>query len=333
MTNLIIQSFGQEHEYRRAILTILSYYAHTKLSLDNTRVILFTDRPDYFSQYLEGLPVDYVLLTAEKIREMRGRIDFLHRMKISLIEEAFSMIDGNMLYADSDTFFTADPTPLMEQLTPQKCFMHLLEYEFESMRSLPLPAGKTFRDFLELIEHNTFKLTNGKNITITPQHVSWNAGVMMFHPTHAQYIPDVYALTDQFYPPTQNHACEQYAFSIILQAKAKVQPCEDVIYHYWYRVKKQIIDMYLYASMNDRWKKMPLSGKLVVVKKWSALLPSYFDNHILTIRDNAIQALNENNYFNGYLHTFKAMTKDPFNMKFITDVLYHTKRFLSESGK
>lgn len=329
MTNLVVQSFGRENEYRRAVLTVLSYYAHTSLSQDKTRVILFTDMPAYFTPYFKGLPVDYVLLTPDKIIQMRGEIDFLHRMKIALIEEAFGMIEGNMLYTDSDTFFVADPSPLLEQVAPQKSYMHIWEHAFEDVRNMPLPAGKTFRAFLALIESKKFKLTDGREIEVRPDHVSWNAGVMMFHPSHAHFIPDVYALTDQFYPPTLNHASEQYAFSIMMQENTSVIPCDGVIYHYWYRVKKQIIDLFLEEKIGEDWAKRPLEEKLYDVEVWSRLLPGYFDSHVLMIRDKAIQAFNENQFLKAYQHTAKALSKEPFEPVFLKDVLYHTKRWIN----
>src|SRR5689334_14514320 len=112
MTNLVLQSFGRENEYKRAILTIWSYFACSTAPLPASRVLLFTDNPGYFTAWFGGLPVSYVHLTPEKIKQMRGSIDFLHRMKIALIEESFQTLEGNILYADSDTFFTADPEPL-----------------------------------------------------------------------------------------------------------------------------------------------------------------------------------------------------------------------------
>lgn len=326
MTNLVLQSFGKESEYKRAILTILSYYAYTSLPVEQSKVILFTDQPDYFKPYLDIIPVQYILLTPEKIKQMRGKIDFLHRMKIALIEEAFGLIEGAMLYADSDTFFIADPTPLVQQLTPQKSFMHIWEYQFESMRHLALPAGRTFRDFLTLIESKTFRLADGTMTKISPQDASWNAGVMMFHPAHKQLIQDVYILTEQFYPPTQNHASEQYAFSVILQKNTQLSPCDAVIYHYWYRIKKQIIDIFLEHKLGDSWVCLPLSQKLLQVKEWTTLLPDYFEKHILTVKDNAIQAFNENDFSKGYYYAFQAIVQKPFDTDFIKNVLYHTKR-------
>jgi hypothetical protein len=327
---IAIQSFGRESEYRRAALTILSFYAHTSVPVADTLVVLFTDRPQWFESCLDSLPVRYILLTPEKIKSMRGEIDFLHRMKIALIEEAFTFCEESLLYADSDTFFTADPTPLVQQLGYSKAFMHLWEYRFESMSDLPLPAGSTFRDFLKLIETKTFRLADGTPVTIRPEQVSWNAGVMFFHHSQARFIPDVYALTDQFYPPTSNHASEQYAFSVILQEQVELQPCDSVIYHYWYRVKKQITDLFLATEITEQWKKQPLSEKVREVRRWTEMLPGYFEKHLLLVQDHAIQAFNEGRYAAGYKFAAAALLKSPLDRKFIREIFYHTKRKLSK---
>jgi hypothetical protein len=328
--NLVLQSFGRESEYKRAILTITSYFAHTTLPLTNSSVLLFTDHPSYFTEYLNGLPIKYVTLTAEKIKEMRGSIDFLHRMKIAVIEEAFTLSSGNLLYADSDTFFTADPSPYMQQLASDKGFMHEWEYEFEELRNWKLPAGATFKAFLDLIETKKFYLAAGKEIHVLPQHASWNAGVMMFHKSHERFIPDVYALTDQFYPTSHNHASEQYAFSIIMQENTQLSSCEEVIYHYWYRVKKQVVDIFLKENLTGAFAKRPLKEKLKLVEAWSKILPGHLDNHDLMIKDKAIQAFNENKFKEGYQWAAKAILRKPFNSgSFLRDTFYHIKRHLT----
>jgi hypothetical protein len=328
----VIQSFGRENEYKRAILTVLSFYAHCSLPKEQTRVLFFTDQPEYFSNYLQGLPVEYVLLTPEKIKQMRGEIDFLHRMKIAVIEEAFNKAEGNILYADSDTFFINDPAFMLDQLTPAKSFMHLLEYPFESLRDFPLPTGKTARAFVHLIENKVFYGADGREIKLSTQDISWNAGVMMFHSSHARFIPDVYALTDQFYPETSNHASEQFAFSIMLQKNTTINACDNVIYHYWYRTKKNIVDLLLEQKFNSQWAALLLQKKIEDVKNWSIKLPSVFKNHILTVQDNAIQAFNENKFREAYLWSIKAFLKKPFlDKSFLKDVAYHTKRLLKKN--
>lgn len=323
---LVAQSFGKENEYRRVLITILSFYAHTSQAIPT---FLFTDNPDWFTAYLEGLPVRYILLTPEKIKTMRGEIDFLHRMKIALIEEAFQLSDDSLFYADSDTFFVGDPMKIYAQVSHNKSFMHLWEYRFEHLKNMPLPGGATFRAFVDLIERQLFELPDGSHLRVSVTDSSWNAGVMVLHASHRQFIPLVYGLTDQFYPGTKNHASEQYAFSIVLQKNTSLMPCEEVIYHYWYQVKKKIVDV-LFPDLVTGLKGLPLNQRLQKVKQLSSSLPKIFEKHVYTLKDNAVQCFNDNKYRQGYAWALKAFLKGAFRDRtFVKDTLYHTKRWVS----
>lgn len=332
MLNLVVQSFGKESELRRAALAVLSFFAQSTTDIKEVRVVIFTDNKAFFDEYLSGLPLHFVLLTPEKVRAMRGKIDFLHRMKIAMIEEVFQSFSGNLLYFDSDTFFIGDPMPLVRQLSPDRSFMHVHEYVFEEMKYFPLPGGATFQAYYELIANTSFLLADGTEYKISTGLSSWNAGVMMFHESHKRFIPDVYALTEQTYPLTKNHASEQYAFSILLQTRTALSACEPVIYHYWYRIKKQIVDEFLVSKMTGL-KGKSLEVRIATAKEWTDLLPGYFQRHVLTLRDNAIQEFNENRFFKGYAWAAKAMMKQPLGDKtFVKDVLYHFKRQITRSA-
>jgi hypothetical protein len=323
--NLVIQSFGKQHEYRRAILTIYSFYAHYGWP-SAARVILFTDDAAFFKPYLEPFAVDYIFLSPEKIKSMRGEIDFLHRMKIVVIDEAMQISQDDILYVDSDTFFIADPRSIEKRIAPGTAFMHLKEYDFESLKDKPLPAGKTFRAFYELLRGNRFDLVDKKGITIPTTAISWNAGVMAFHHSHRALLNDVYLLTDQFYPPTSNHASEQYAFSIVLQQRLNVQACDDVVYHYWYRIEKQIADLWTAQHINDAWRAKHLSQRLKEIKEMTMLFPSLFQDHILMLQDRAIQAFNEDDFKAGRRWALRAWLRKPGDIRFLRDVLYHMRR-------
>lgn len=324
---LVIQSFGKENEYKRAVFTILSFYAYSSMPVEETKVILFTDNPDYFAEHLRGIPTQYVLLTKEKIKIMRGKIDFLHRMKIALIEEAFTLTEGPLFYTDSDCFFVADPKPILTEVSEQNTFMHLQEYSF--VKDVE-DRTATYKNFYELINRQNFTLKNGSILKVTSKHASWNAGVMVFHHSHSRFIPDVYFLTDQFYPATGNHASEQYAFSLVLQQNLILQPCDHIVYHYWYRIKKQIVDEFLYKKFTKNWFGLSLSEKLKKVKSWTVFLPRHFQNHVWMTRDRAIQAFNENNFSEGYRWAAKALLQKPFgSIGFLKDSFYHLKRHIT----
>lgn len=319
---LVTQSFGREYEYRRVIFSILSFYAVTDKTVPT---VLFTDKPEYFERYFNELPIQYVLLTPDKITQMRGEIDFLHRMKIVLIEEALEIANTSILYADSDTFFLSDPSHYMKQLNKERSFMHIHEYQFEEVRNMALPAGKAAQAFIRYIEQETHFIP-GTNLKITAQMSSWNAGVIMLHHSNKQLIEKVYKLTDKFFPASESHASEQYAFSIVLQSITNLKPVDDVIYHYWYNIKKKIVDQYLEREL-PRIEQTDLNQKMLFVKKAVNILPTIFVNHIDSLKDSAIQAFNDNNYLNGLRWTCKAFFKGGLgDAQFVRDFMYHTKR-------
>lgn len=105
----------------------------------------------------------------------------------------------------------------------------------------------------------------------------------------------------------------------------KFMLCDVIIYHYWYRVKKLLIDLFLEEKIREGWAKLPLCEQLNDVKVWSRLLPGYFDSHVFMIRDIAILTFNKNQFLKAYQHTAKALSKSPFEQGSVKDVLYHTK--------
>jgi hypothetical protein len=326
--NLVAQSFGRKNEYLRTILSIWSFYVHVSAEFKKSKTLLFTDKPDFFRAYLSDLPVTYILLTPERMTEMRGNNDFLHRIKIAIIAEAFQRSEGNLLYIDGDAFFTGDPSYLFQRLTKRASFMHTNEYPFYALGNMPLPSGAPFRAVLNYLEVNAFTMANGSRLKFPSTLFSWNAGVVMLHRDQAYLLGDVFAITDQLYAATGNHASEQYAFSIVLQTQTDLNACEKVIYHYWHKVKKQISDQFLGHNINFSWLNLTGEQKKVLVSKWTRKLPGYFDRHLLTVRDNAIQAFNRNDFRNGYVWAFNALIRNPFNIKFNRDFAYHTRRFL-----
>ena len=327
---LVTQSFGKESEFRRVILAILSAFVYWKGDKNELQVVLFTDKPCFFSNWLKGLNVHYVTLTPEKIKVMRGEIDFLHRMKIALIEESFALFpNSDMFYFDSDTFFIDNPLKGFQKVSENQSSMHLHEYQFETIKDMPLPAGETFQAFYKLIVSKDFSLTNGEYLNVLPADSSWNAGVMCLHQTHARFLNDVYILTDQFYPNTKNHASEQYAFSILLQKNTNLIPCEELVYHYWYRIKKQIIDLILEKEDFLNIENLELVQKLIIIKEYTISLPMIFENHYLTLNDNAFQSFHENVFIKGYFWYFRSLMKSPLEaISKLKDVLYHSKRMI-----
>lgn len=326
--SLVLQSYGSLTEYSRAIFSIWSFYAYCSIPKEETIVILFTDSPDYFEPYLKELPIRYIVLTPEKLKQMRGEIDFIHRVKIAAIGEAFEYTADKLLYTDSDSFFISDPVPFLSTLSEKNTYMHMNEYEFEEMKLFKLPAAETFHSFYDFVSSRVFKLTDGTSIRISPHQISWNAGVIILHHSHRRLLADVYALTESFYPATQNHGCEQYAFSIILERETNVSACTEMVHHYWVLTKKKIADKFLNSRITSAWVSLPLAKKIEVVKKWTRDLPIAFENDVLMLRTKAMHSFQENNFIDGYHLSCRALMKEPFYFQFWKDISYHVLRNL-----
>lgn len=323
---LVVQSFGHEKEYLRAIFSVWSFYAHVSADFNQSKTLLYTDNPDFFKGFFDDLNVEFVTLTPVRMKEMRGEKDFLHRMKISIIEEVFRRAEGNVFYVDADSFFVDDPSGFFLKLNERVSFMHSDEYPFCELRQIPLPSGAPSHHVLKYLEEAELTDAEGNTLKISSSLFSWNAGALLLHPKHQFLLPDVYAITDQLYAATGNHASEQYAFSIILQTKTQLLNCDGAVYHYWYRIKKRIMDDYLIIRINATWRAYSRAKKEAQVLKWTKMLPGYLKNHPLALWDRAIQSFNRNEFANGYFWAIKSLVKSPLYISFIRDVAYHTRR-------
>lgn len=321
---IVTQSFGREEEYRRAIFAIDSFFAFQPIA-SKVCVYLFTDNAPYFEPYLSGYNVKYENLTLERIRNMRGRYDFLHRMKICLIEETLLASNEKILYFDSDTFFLGDPSSVLAKVEFGCSAMHEREYQFKDLRKMTYPAAKTFHEFVSAIASSEFLLGDESRVRISEEEYSWNAGVMILSPNHLSLMPHVFALTDQFYAASENHASEQYAFSVVLSRNSNVIPIGNVVYHYWYRVKKRVMDAFLAKRITPAFCLMSQDERTKKIRTWTSRLPEVLKHHPMIVKDKAIQAFHEKKIVDGYYFAVKGLFLDPLDFKFLKDVLYHTK--------
>ena len=128
--NLVLLSYGSISESLRAIFCILSFNAWRR-SNDRTRIIVYTDKPDFFKSYLRDLDIEYVLLNAKDLTDMQAGINFNHRIKVSVIDLTYKKYpEQSLIFVDSDTFFTGIPTPLLQNSGPEISYMHKKEYNF-----------------------------------------------------------------------------------------------------------------------------------------------------------------------------------------------------------
>ncbi len=329
MNGLVLQSYGGEIQYRRAVLLLLSFWSVTKNRTSDFKTMVYTDNIPFFRKYIPWMDIDYVSWDMEKIVRETNHFKFVHRMKISILEDSFKRVNGNLLYSDTDSFFLKNPLNLLGDLTADTSFMHKREYGFSDLKTIPLPSGEESRRFYNSILPGKFELQDGTKILLTDHLSSWNAGIMIFHKSQASLLPDVFRLTDWFFELSSNHASEQFAFSAILQTKTNLKSCEDYSYHYWYAPCKKIVDEFLVINLPGEANCKDESWYRDWIKHWISRLPAYVENHVIFLKDSAIQAFNRAEFRKGYQYAFKALIRSPLDIKFIKDILYHSKRKFS----
>ncbi|SMB89527.1 hypothetical protein SAMN00120144_0942 [Hymenobacter roseosalivarius DSM 11622] len=202
--------------------------------------------------------------------------------------------------------------------------MHLFEYNFEHDTSIKMP---TYTKFLSLIKQGKFTTSKGL-IKVTSKDESWNAGVMALPAYVVNLLPDVYALTEQFYPATLHKTCEQYAFSLVLKNASELHPCDSYVYHYWEHGQKITADSLFNKLFTSSFKQLSLVEKEAKVCVLAKQLPGLLEGHILLLRDRALQAFSHDQFSEGYRYAWKVLKKEPFNVQFVRDLLYHAKRHL-----
>ncbi len=250
MTRQLILAYGSEIEYNRAVFAILSFWAWYDGDRAAVQTIIFTDHPTFFTPHLEGLPVAYRLLTPDILAQMRGEQNFVHRIKVSVINQIAHEQPGDALFfCDADTFFVAPSAPLIGQLRPGYSVMHLCEHSFEqaitTWASFSPPQDEYPRKFVELIKSRSFELLPGAPNSFSPNQMMWNSGVVGLAAETLPLLPAILALNDELYAKSHWVLSEQAAFSLALPTQTQLITSNQDVFHYWGKRQKAVMDKLL----------------------------------------------------------------------------------------
>ncbi|MGI4743440.1 MAG: hypothetical protein ACRYG7_50455 [Janthinobacterium lividum] len=312
---LVGLSYGREQEYKRLIFAVLSFKAFYSGIDSNVQLLIFTDNSAYFEHFLTGILVKYVLLTPAKIELMKGPQKFVHLVKVEVIREAFELYpNNNLVYIDSDTFFIKDPLPLFGMISAENSLMHTKEYALTE-RIGSTSEGNSPQLFLSALKNRTFSTSQGEE-RYFPSQYSWNAGVIGLAKEGKGYIDDIYKLSGEFFSCSLWHISEQLAFSLLLQTRTTIYPCEKYIYHYWASDKKIVIDTFLSKKLDRAFTELDLQEKIINIAKMSSAM---------LLRELAMDTLAKGNMFVAYKYAAMYLSKAGFDIKFLRDVIYRTR--------
>jgi hypothetical protein len=218
---LIYQAYGSPAILNEALFSILSYLRQPA----GATVLVYTDDPAHFQAVLGELAgVAYVHIEPAQWRAWRGDIDFVHRVKIMVLQHAAAHYTGNLLYVDTDTIFVQAPAEIFSQLSLGQRFMHLSEGRLDNGNSLNRKINRVLQ------AGGGPALVGGP---IAPTTRMYNAGVLGLRSTDAPLLAEVLALTEQLYRRYPKHVMEQLAFSVVWARQGPVHEAAPWVYHYW----------------------------------------------------------------------------------------------------
>jgi len=326
MKNVILLSFGKEYEWKRGVFAILSFWSWFEGNKDNVRTIVYTDNPEYFKAYLSDFDITYVHTSLEEIRDIKSKSGGnMFRIKIAVVERTFLQYpEDDLLYVDTDTFFRTNPQSLLEEIKPGQSFMHLQERTFEDAVDWAKWENNGIIDFQQFpklfikhIESKSFTIKN-QEVNFNRFQFMWNAGVLGLNKEIASYIPNIYALNDEFYDKTVWRLSEQTAFSLVLETVSHLYEAVDYINHYW-SYKKQV-DLRLKELLTDSFKKLNLNSKQTVVKEFIQKLEKflYHEKMISQTRDS----FREKDFKSALKFGAKVFSSVPLNDDLVKSIKY-----------
>ena len=321
MTRLIILAYGQKTEHKRAVFAILSFWAWYSGKRADAQTLVFTDQPNFFTPYFTGLPVEYELLTSDKLEALRGPQQFVHRVKVAIIAQALREYpDDNVLFCDSDTFFVAESDQLLLQLQAGVSLMHLREYRITEAVDIHAAFNQAEypRKLIDLINSRTFEFGK-QEIQFRDSLFMWNSGVLGLTKEFTEIMPDILALNDALYAGTEWFTSEQIAFSLALQIKTRIIPSQQYVFHYWGQRQKLLMDGLLNTLLTPHFIEQDMFIRLNEVRqlttKWWRSIELDKD------REGAVYAFSKGEVVAGIKCTIKALFASPFNIAFAKDLV------------
>ena len=229
-TVILYHAYGAETLHQQVLFSILTLHYHIKAVYESIQIIIYTDKPNAFKELMPSIPISIELITNDLINEYKGINNFVHRVKIKIIQDCMEKYKKNIFYLDSDTYFTECPRNLLNKIDITTSIMNSNDYDLNNADDLYenedwLMIRRAIRDF-------EYKIS-GTSLKIQLSTRMWNAGVIGLSYENRDLLNDVLDLTDQIYYNRKVFTAEQFAFSYFLQNRTNLISSENVIFHYW----------------------------------------------------------------------------------------------------
>jgi hypothetical protein len=221
---IVFLCYGNERVFHECMYALLSFSRlYTAAELSNIQIWIYTDDAARFRSFRNcPLPLFYREVDKGIIKQWRGKIDFVHRVKVEMLKDFTREWNGNIIYVDTDVVFTNRIDKMFHDIKEGKLYMHTMEGIVNRSKN---PVFRKLSKYL-----GSTRELNGKHLN---EMAMWNAGVLGFNTKYSYLLDEVLAFTDSEYPNFSKHIVEQFACSVYFQQTAVVKAAAPYIFHYW----------------------------------------------------------------------------------------------------
>jgi len=241
ITHIVYLSHGGRKYYdqtRFSVLTLL--HLLSKNQCNDIRIVVYTDQLGSVPQHewVQG-----ILLGKEQIQNYRGRFDYIHRIKIKILQRATQELETDLLYVDCDTRWLQLPRDIINSIRNGGVCMHTREGDvgqdfFPEYASACIRYKTQFHD-LGVIDISKLSM--------------WNAGAIGVPSGAKDFFDTTLAVSDFLYTRVKpKNWIEQFAFSLAAQNRYEVHALGDVLHHYWnYSFEAPMYLSEVFSAMGD----------------------------------------------------------------------------------
>ncbi len=272
-TYLVFQCYGIKEIFDECLFALLTFSAfHKKEDLDDVEIWIYTDNPSYFQSLNDcWLPLNFRTIDQEQIKQWRGAIDFVHRVKIEVLKDFTKDRDGNVLYLDTDIAFLLPIHDIFKGLSEGKRYMHIMEGSIESDNNVVLQKLHNY-----LKQKSTIH-AGGKEWPVPLNTQMWNAGVLGFRIGDID-LYEVLTFTDDFYKVYKRHIVEQFAFSYYFQQSVAIKTAAPYCLHYWnFKGLRLLLNSFFEHFKEASWDELIQYRKLIQIPAEMQVKSNYLE--------------------------------------------------------
>src|SRR6478736_5640437 len=111
--HLLFLAYGRPaylHECTLALLSLCRVMSAEELRAIS--ICIYTDAPEWFASFRDcPLNIRIEQLAPANVKEWRGQIDYLHRIKSAVINEFAGKVTGNVVFMDTDVWALQSLSP------------------------------------------------------------------------------------------------------------------------------------------------------------------------------------------------------------------------------